>query len=742
MEFNFLRFFVLLYFWILSYALSAQNNAQAYRLNIKRMDEKIRLDGMLDEPFWEDLEIATNFWMNFPVGGTPVDDEVQTSVKIAYDDDFIYIGVECHGKGPFLVQSLKRDNDSFWNGDAFAVVFDPVNERTNGAIFGVNSAGVQTEALITGEPARRGGQLSGYNKAWDNKWYTEASVTENGWTAEMMIPFKSLRFGRKDHWGINFIRVDAQNNTNHSWAPVPIQFYGIDLGYLGQLIWDKPPTNEKRNISLVPYLLGGAYKDYESKGDFNQSFALGMDAKIAINSNLNLDLTVNPDFSQVDVDEQQTNLTTVNLRFPERRLFFLENSDIFSNFGTNAKPFFSRKIGLDDDGNTIPIIYGARLSGNLNKNLRVGLMNTQTQEQELPGNNYSSLALHQRVLKRSVLRGYFHNRIGYADGSALEEDFNRIGGLEFNYSSEDSKWRAMAGYGLAFSNENQNENHLFNLLGGYGGSAFNVAVNISGLGDNYINDFSLIPRQKHYDAEEDTTYILGFNHWWVTVGYNFYPENTFINQHGFSLTTNGDRTATSNELIQDKHQFSYKFLMKNTSTLNFNYAHEGVNLLYPFRFTDDDTPLPAQLYRFDYGQIKYVTDTRREIKLTTGFTYGSFYNGSRTEFSLGVDYRVQPWGNFSLNFVQNNLEFPGNYGAERLLLLGPKAEINFSKNFFWTTFMQYNTQRDNFNINSRLQWRYMPMSDLFIVYSDNYIVEYFGPRNRALVLKLNYWFNL
>ena len=741
MEFNFLRFFVLLYFWILSYALSAQNNAQAYRLNIKRMDEKIRLDGMLDEPFWEDLEIATNFWMNFPVGGTPVDDEVQTSVKIAYDDDFIYIGVECHGKGPFLVQSLKRDNDSFWNGDAFAVVFDPVNERTNGAIFGVNSAGVQTEALITGEPARRGGQLSGYNKVWDNKWYTEASITENGWTAEMMIPFKSLRFGRKGHWGINFIRVDAQNNANHSWAPVPIQFYGTDLGYLGQLIWDKPPRNEKGNISLVPYLLGNVYKDYESKSDLSQSFALGMDAKIAINSNLNLDLTVNPDFSQVDVDEQQTNLTTVNLRFPERRLFFLENSDIFSNFGTNAKPFFSRKLGLDDDGNTIPIIYGARLSGNLNKNLRIGLMNTQTQEQELPGNNYSSFALHRRILKRAVLRGYFHNRVGYTDGSVQEDNFNRIGGLEFNYSSEDSKWRAVTGYGLAFSNENQSENYLFNLFGGYGGRAFNVMVNISGLGDNYINDFSLIPRQKHYDALEDTTYILGFNHWWATMGYKFYPENTFINQHGFSLTTNGDRTATSNQLIQDKHQLSYKFLMKNTSTLDLTYAHEGVNLLYPFGFTDNE-PLPAQLYRFDYGQIKYVTDRRREIKLTSGFRYGSFYNGTRTEFSLAVDYRVQPWGNFSLNFVQNDLEFSGNYGAEQLLLFGPKAEINFSKNFFWTTFMQYNTQSDNFNINSRLQWRYMPMSDLFIVYSDNYMVEYFGPRNRGLVLKLNYWFNL
>ncbi|MAZ42300.1 MAG: hypothetical protein CMB93_05915 [Flammeovirgaceae bacterium] len=741
MGFNFLRFFLLFYFWVLSFVLFAQNNAQAYQLNIQRMDEKIRLDGVLDESFWEDVEIATNFWLNFPVGGTPVDDEVQTTVKVIYDDDFIYLGVECYGKGPFLVQSLKRDNDSFWNGDAFAVVFDPVNERTNGVIFGVNPAGVQTEALITGEPARRGGQISGYNKAWDNKWYTQASVTENGWTAEMMIPFKSLRFGRKDHWGINFIRVDARNNANHSWAPVPIQFYGTDLGYLGQLIWDKPPRNEKGNISLVPYLLGNAYKDYESKSDLSQSFALGMDAKIAINSNLNLDLTVNPDFSQVDVDEQQTNLTTVNLRFPERRLFFLENSDIFSNFGTNAKPFFSRKIGLDDDGNTIPIIYGARLSGNLNKNLRIGLMNTQTQEQELPGNNYSSFALHQRILKRAVLRWYFHNRVGYTDGSIQEDDFNCIGGLEFNYSSEDSKWRAVTGYGLAFSNENQNENYLFNLLGGYGGRAFNVMVNISGLGDNYINDFSLIPRQKHYDALEDTTYILGFNHWWATMGYKFYPENTFINQHGFSLTTNGDRTATSNELIQDKHQLSYKFLMKNTSTLDLTYAHEGVNLLYPFGFTDNE-PLPAQLYRFDYGQIKYVTDRRREIKLTSGFRYGSFYNGTRTEFSLAVDYRVQPWGNFSLNFVQNDLEFSGNYGAEQLLLFGPKAEINFSKNFFWTTFMQYNTQSDNFNINSRLQWRYMPMSDLFIVYSDNYMVEYFGPRNRGLVLKLNYWFNL
>ena len=231
MGFKSMRFILLIYFFLISFFLFEQNNVETYQISIKKINEIISLDGILDEPFWEDVEIASDFWMNFPDDGITVADEYQTLVKVAYDDDFIFFGVQCLGKGPFLVQSLKRDNDSFWNGDAFAVVLDPVNERMNGFLFAVNPSGVQTEALITGEPARRGGQISGYNKAWDNKWYTEARVTENGWSAEMMIPFKSLRFGRKDRWGINLLRVDASNNANHSWAPVPIQFYGTDLGY-------------------------------------------------------------------------------------------------------------------------------------------------------------------------------------------------------------------------------------------------------------------------------------------------------------------------------------------------------------------------------------------------------------------------------------------------------------------------------------------------------------------------------
>ena len=124
-----------------------------------------------------------------------------------------------------------------------------------------------------------------------------------------------------------------------------------------------------------------------------------------------------------------------------------------------------------------------------------------------------------------------------------------------------------------------------------------------------------------------------------------------------------------------------------------------------------------------------------------GVAFGTFYNGTREQYTMGVKYRAQPWGNFSVNFEQNNLKFPEPYGNDKLLLIGPRVEINFSRSLFWTTFLQYNTQEDNFNINSRIQWRFQPMSDLYIVYTDNYAVEFWGPKHRALVIKLNYWFN-
>ena len=398
---------------ILFVELVAQNKLnlqEIYQLSIGPTAERIKIDGSLDEEVWKTSAVATDFWVSFPMDGIRASPELKTLVRLTYDDEFIYVAAECIGPGPYIIQSLKRDNPLFWRGDAFGLVFDPVNERSNGFVFAVNPEAVQSESLITGQTGRRGnsGSVSGINGAWDNKWYSEVQILEDRWTVEIAIPFKSLRFGDKLEWGVNFVRGDAKNNSYHTWSPVPVQFRGVDLGYTGKLIWDKAPGKTKKNISAIPYLLGLGKKNFETNALFDQVQRVGLDAKVAVTSSLNLDLTINPDFSQVDVDEQQTNLTTVNLRFPERRLFFLENSDVFSDFGIPPmRPFFSRKIGLDEEGNTIPILYGARLSGNLNKNLRMSLMNSQTKSEELPGNNYTSLAVRQRVFAAVYHQGLF-----------------------------------------------------------------------------------------------------------------------------------------------------------------------------------------------------------------------------------------------------------------------------------------------------------------------------------------------
>ena len=723
---------------------SGEKLQEIYKLDIKRTTEKVVLDGKLEEAIWKTVEPAKDFWMSFPYDGERVADEIQTEVRVAYDDNFIYFGAICYDDANHIIPSRKRDTPEFWRGDAFAVVLDPVNEQTNGFYFGVSSAGVQAEALITGNTGRRGTRSQGVNTAWDNKWYSEVNTQGDRWTIEMAIPFKTLRFEpNKMTWAVNFIRGEPRTNSYHTWSPVPVQFRGVDLGYTGALNWDQAPGNVKSNISVIPYVLGSTYKDFEANEPNELGFETGVDAKIAVTSSLNLDITVNPDFSQVDVDQQVTNLTAFSIRFPERRLFFLENSDLFENFGIPPmRPFFSRRIGLDEDGNTLPILYGARLSGNLNKNLRLGLMNLQTQStDESLAQNYTSLALHQRVLKRSTIKGYFHNRQGMKDDELSGNDYNRNGGLEFNYQSQDGKWRAFTGGGMAFSDGFNDDNYFYIIGGGFDDRNISVYTNLSGVGDNYYADLGFIPSFDHYDAIRDTSFHIGFQHQFSRFSYTIYPKTESIISHSFSLRNVSDYTNNW-DFIQNRLEGGYRLSLANTSSLSIGYANYGRQLLFPFSFTDGGEPLPAGRYNYNQVELEYQSDQRKAFRLEGGLLYGGFYNGDIVQYNLGIRYRVQPWGNFDMRFTLSDLKFPDPYGNEQLFLISPRVEINFTRNLFWTTFFQYNTQRDNFNINSRLQWRYLPMSDLFIVYSDNYAVDFWGPKNRGLVVKLNYWLNL
>jgi len=723
----------------------ALNQQEEYAYHIIRADEPVKIDGLLSEKIWDKADIATDFWMSYPVDDRKADVNIQTEVRLVYDDHFLYLGVVCYGDSNYIIQTLKRDTE-FSRGDAFGVVIDPVNEKTNGFTFGINPAGVQTEFLITGQTGRRqneepGRLPRGINIAWDNKWFSEVTNYPDRWIIEIAIPFRTLRFEEsKLVWGINFFRLDAKTNSIHSWAPVPIEFRETDLGYTGSLHWDESPGKAKRNISLIPYVLGSGLWDYE-QGDLGRiGFQPGIDSKISLTSSLNFDVTINPDFSQVEVDEQVTNLTLFDIRLPEKRLFFLENSDIFEDFGIPPmRPFFSRKIGLDEEGIPIPILFGARLSGNMNKNLRLGLMNLQTRKaDDLLSQNYTAVAIHQQVFSRSIIKGYFFNRQAL---NSPAKDYNRNAGLEMLYRSTDGRIQSFAGYARSFSPGIRSKSFFYNLGAGYDNKNISAYTNLSGLGTNYVADMGFLMGQEYYDASRDTFILIGYNHWFTRFSYTFYPENNnriLSHELGVRYILDSDSAFS---LLNNEIELNYTLKFFSTGQLQLSFNHNKVNLLYPFSFIDQE-PLPANIYMFDYAGITFETDQRKRLGLRGGLSFGSFYNGTHVRYLFSVKYRAQPWGNFAINFEQNDLNFPEPYGREKLLLISPRIEVNFSKSLFWTTFLQYNTQEDNFNINTRLQWRFQPMSDIYIVYTDNYALELWGPKNRVLVFKLNYWFNL
>ena len=249
-------------------------------------------------------------------------------MKLTYDDDNLYVAARLNDNDQeCIVQTLKRDSEhEYWRSDAFAVILDPVNNQTNGYIFGVNAGGAKIDGLLSAESGRTHTDLN-----WDNKWISKVRKMEDGWTVEMAIPFKSIKYGKNREWGINFIRNDMKRNVYSTWTQIPVNFQGIDLGHTGSVKLSDLPNNQGGKVFIMPSTISGVNRDFEDGVNSKWNADFGVDSKIAISNSLNLDVTVNPDFSQVEVDRQVTNLSRFSIYFPEKRSFFLENSDLFSN---------------------------------------------------------------------------------------------------------------------------------------------------------------------------------------------------------------------------------------------------------------------------------------------------------------------------------------------------------------------------------------------------------------------------
>lgn len=712
----------ILAFFASQLTLSAQTkgiNRDNYRIHIKQTTDVISVDGVLDEPVWAFAEKTDNFRRVLPTDTGYA--EAATEVRLAYNQTNLYVGIICYdptpGKRP--VESMRRDFN-FMKNDNFIVFIDTYNDFTNGFAFGVSPAGAQWDGVQA-----NGGTV---NLDWDIKWRSEVRNYEDRWVAEFAIPFRSIRYNEgTPEWGINFSRHDLKLNEKSSWAPMPRQFATATLAFTGSLVWDKPLPSSGARFSLIPYVSAKGTQDREVSNKIKTDGSAGLDAKVILSTSMNLDLTINPDYSQVEVDRQVTNLDRFELFFPEKRQFYLENSDLFANLGTdNLRPFFSRRIGL-----TNPVIAGARMSGKIGNDWRIGLMDIQTGEKDLvSAGNFAVAAVQRQVFSHSNITAFLVNKQTTNREDTLSNSFNRVAGIEYNLASKNNRWTGKAFYHQSFYEGASGDAAALAANITYATQYFKATINQSWVGADYLAETGYIRRKGYYEIAP-------------SLQYRFFPAESRIANHGPGIRFDALFDPSMN-LTDRETQLSYQFEWLNRSVLQADLRETFIKLQTPFDPTNTQGGIRLnageEFHWLEFGS-SFTSDIRKPFNFALGGRYGNYFNGNKLTLNGEINYRVQPYGSLGIVSSYNDISMPSPYTSAEFVLIGPRLDLTFTDKLFFTSFVQYNNQIDNLNLNLRFQWRFAPVSDLFIVYTENSIPGNYTVKNRGLVFKVSYWFN-
>ena len=707
---------------------------------VPSIEGEVVVDGIGDESDWDKADWANDFWMWRPTDSLLA--KKQTRFKVVRDDKYLYLLVELSTNGTnFTTPSLKRDFSSY-SQDYLHLLFDTFSDATNAFNFITNPLGIKADGLISG-----GNQdyRTNRNYSWDTKWNVETKIKSNSYTAEFRIPFNSMSYDNKNSsWRFNIYRRNTQENEHSIWVKTPQNQQIGNLAFMGKMIFEKPLKKARNPISVIPYTSGISFNDFISSKK-NSNFSIGGDGKIPIGNSLNLDLTFNPDFSQVEVDDQIVNISRFEISLPEKRQFFTQNDDLFKDFGSNRDviPFFSRRIGVakDIDGNTIEnrIIAGGRLSGKLNSNLRIGFLNVLTEADEknkIPSNLNTVFTLRQKVFDRSNVSFFFIDRRTTDEYDFISEEKrkNSVTGLEYNLASPDNKWTGRAYLHKSFT-EGLNDDDMI------------VGMNLQRNTLRHKASLEFIHGGEDFRSDLGFFRRTGFLKLSPSYSYRIYPKNENVisyefSQYGFLVLNSAKDYIVSDRGFWSSIRKSYL----NGSSLRFSYSNR-----YEYLFNDFDptrsegsTPLPANS-NFNYStyRISYRSDQRKAFNFDSEFNYGSFYNGTKLSIENELKWRKQPIFNASMIINYNSIKLPNPYPSKNIWLISPKLDFTFTKTLFWTTFVQFNSQGENLGVNSRVQWRFAPLSDLFLVYNDNYISsDNFSPRYRSFNLKFTYWLNI
>ncbi|WP_452596989.1 DUF5916 domain-containing protein [Pontimicrobium sp. MEBiC01747] len=704
----------------------------AQTATIKYADATVEIDGNFKEPVWEQLPEYTGFYNYLPTDIGLAKN--QTSVKLFHNKTNLYIrAIYNDTTAKTQVSTLKRDVSIAFS-DAFVIILDTQNQEQNGYFFAVNALGNLTDGLV-------GRNNSNYNLSfsWNATWQAKAVLNGNKKQYEIAIPLKALNFNKDNAvFGVQFYVRDIKNNSWTIFKNVKRNYANLDLRFTEKFIVENLPEKANSRFTVTPSLTSN-YQNNVTGNVKETTYKPSLDVQYNLTSSLKLDATVNPDFSQVDVDQQVTNLTRFSVFFPEQRNFFLENSDLFSNLGVNGiNPFYSRRIGASSD-----IQFGLKLSGNLASKTRIGILNVQSSKnKDIAAQNYGVIVGEQQLSKSIAATGYLINR-QQTNAFNFIDDYNRVTGLNLNYKSSNNKWIGLANFGKSFNDGISNKNTFYNAGIWFNKRGFEWNAGVKTIGRNFITDIGFTPRLYNYDAINNVTVREGYTEVNTGIEYQkFYETSNTLNSFRILNYRNNTYFDEQGKLNQTAHFLNSAIFFKDLSALYYVFTYDYVDLKYGFDPLRNGNALQPRKYNYGLLKVGYNSANNQKLRYRFNIQKGQYFSGKRTSGGIYLNYQLLPFANLEASYDINRIDLK-ELGKQTFHLMRFTGEVFFNNRLNWTTYLQHNTQRNNFNVNSRLQWEYKPLSYIYLVLSDNYNkTNSFNRTNWGLAFKINYRLDL
>ncbi len=703
------RFCIVLSFLPLMSFAQDREPAEKPVLKALRVEQGPKVDGRLDDPVWQEASPARKLYRYEPRAGSELSE--RTEFRFVYDEENLYLGVWCYDRNPdgIIARSMVRDG-SFSSDDYLYMMFDTFHDLRSGYVFVTNPLGMRYDSLVSAG--------SNTNSNWDGVWEVKTSIDDEGWKAEFRFPFNTLSFDpENDRWGFNMSRNVRRKSERGRWTGALPHIRTSMPAEAGDLV-GLEGMKQGLGLEFSPYVVG-RYR--EEQGDTDWLGDAGFDVRYRITPNLSATFSYNTDFAETEVDDRQVNLTRFPLFFPEKRAFFLEDSGIYDFGGLTTSrrsrlglrnllvPYFTRRIGLSDDGEIVPILFADKVAGRIG-NYEIGFTHAMLED-------------HGEIDRKNVFAGRLVRHFGEQSSLGL---LTTVG----DPNSEGDNYMLGADYRFRTSNFGSGDQFiqadLFALATRQDGTEDDGSGHAYGVSVTYPNE-PLYVGARAIEIGENFDPALGFVRRHGVRGYTSYaryrhrPEDSpWLRAFAMSLKTE-HFTNLDNELESAEYRMvPFEIEFASADELSFSITHEIDNPHESFEIFDD-VIIPAGDYSWTDYSLELVMARKRDFAAEIQLTYGDFYDGEHQEILLETLYLPNKHIAVGLDYAYNRVDLPE--GEFHTHLAAARMWWKFTPDLTWTHLLQYDSISESIGFQSVLQWEYRPGSKVFAVINQSYLDE-------------------